>query len=263
VADVDQQPTPEAGGHAVQVASGSSGVSGSTLGHLVAIGRYPVKSLVGEGHLESAVIDNRGIAGDRLWAVRDVDGKFGSGKSTRRFRRMPGLLALAARYANEQLPMVRFPDGCWLSGHDPGIHQALSAHVGRQVTLAPEAAVSHFDEGSLHLVTTSSLTRLSELHGSQVDLRRVRANLVLDDAQGPAFDEHDWIGQELRIGPEVRLRVRKPMIRCVMLDLPQFGLAADEQLFKTVTRVNDAEFGLVLDVLRPGTVRRGDPVTVG
>ncbi|WP_204037573.1 MOSC N-terminal beta barrel domain-containing protein, partial [Actinoplanes utahensis] len=52
------------------------------------IRRYPVKSMLGE-QIPAAVLGARGLTGDRLWAVRDADGKFGSGKNTRRFRRIP------------------------------------------------------------------------------------------------------------------------------------------------------------------------------
>ncbi|WP_203779916.1 MOSC N-terminal beta barrel domain-containing protein, partial [Actinoplanes philippinensis] len=64
---------------------------------LVEIRRYPVKSLLGEV-VEVAAVDARGLVGDRLWAIRDADGKFGSGKNTRRFRRMPGLFDLRAYF---------------------------------------------------------------------------------------------------------------------------------------------------------------------
>ena len=60
-------------------------------GRLAGIRRYPVKSLTGE-ELEHALIEHRGLAGDRLWSVRDPDGKLGSGKSSRRFRKMDGLM---------------------------------------------------------------------------------------------------------------------------------------------------------------------------
>ena len=33
-----------------------------------------------------------------MYAVRDPEGKLGSGKNSRRFRRMPGLHEFAARY---------------------------------------------------------------------------------------------------------------------------------------------------------------------
>jgi uncharacterized protein YcbX len=200
------------------------------------------------------------LVGDRRWAVRDLDGKLGSGKNTRRFRRMPGLLDLAARYERDSVPVVTFPDGREVLGDRPEIHEALSAHVGRPVTLAPEAEVSHFDEGPLHVLTTSSLERLSELHGSDIDTRRFRANLVFDTGRDARFDEADWIGLELSIGSEVTVRVREPMVRCVMVDLPQRHLPIDRHLLTTIGRVNDTTLGLVVDVLTPGTLRLGDEV---
>ncbi len=231
----------------------------AALGEVTAISRFPVKSLVGKD-LDSAVVDHRGLVGDRLWAVRDVDGKLGSGKSTRRFRRMPGLLELTASYGRDLTPVVRFPDGRSINAADPGIHDALSAHVGRTVTLAREAEVSHFDEGALHLVTTTSLARLSEAQGTTVDPRRLRANLVIDTGGDPGFDEDDWIGRTLAIGADIVVRVRKPMIRCIMVDLPQAGLAADGHLLDAIARVNDTKLGLVVDVAQPGTLRLGDTV---
>ncbi|MER5373021.1 MOSC N-terminal beta barrel domain-containing protein [Streptomyces sp. NPDC002553] len=58
--------------------------------------RHPIKSTGGE-RLESVGVDEPGLLGDRLYAVRDAEGRFGSGKNTRRFRRMPGLLRLGSR----------------------------------------------------------------------------------------------------------------------------------------------------------------------
>lgn len=85
------------------------------IGSVAVVTRYPVKSLVGED-LPSARVDARGVEGDRLWAVRDADGKLGSGKDTRRFRRMDGLLQLRAQYAPDLIPTVVWPDGTSLDG---------------------------------------------------------------------------------------------------------------------------------------------------
>jgi hypothetical protein len=57
------------------------------MGVVTALWRYPVKSMRGE-RLAEGEFGERGLDGDRLYAVRDPDGKFGSGKNT---RRMPGL----------------------------------------------------------------------------------------------------------------------------------------------------------------------------
>jgi hypothetical protein len=50
------------------------------------------------------------------------------------------------------------------------------------------------------------------------------------------------------------------MVRCVMVDLPQVGVALDGNLLTTLGRVNDTQLGLVVDVVTPGTVQVGDAV---
>jgi uncharacterized protein YcbX len=126
------------------------------------------------------------------------------------------------------------------------------------VALGREDAVDHFDEGPLHLLTSSSLARLAELHGSPVDPRHFRANLLVDTGTDPRFDENDWTGRTVRIGDRLLVRVREPMTRCVMVGLPQVDLAADDRMLTTIGRVNGTTLGLVVDVLRPGTVAVGD-----
>ena len=230
----------------------------STVAVVETVRRYPVKSLVGES-LDRARVESRGLRGDRLWSVRDLDGKFGSGKSTRRFRRMDGLLDLVAAY-DADVPVVRFPDGSAVRGDDDGIDAALSEHVAREVTLAREAEVSHFDDGPVHLVTTASIARLAELHGGPVDPGRFRANLLLHTDAAPSFVEETWIGRRLTLGAEVELRVVSPMPRCVMVTLPQVGVGPDRHLLRTVTRHNDANLGVLAEVVRPGEVAVGDRV---
>lgn len=219
--------------------------------------RYPVKSLDGE-QLDRVEVDRRGVAGDRLWCVRDLDGKFGSSKSSRRFRRMPGLLELRASYDGD-IPVLTFPypaPHSVVRGDEDSVHDALSSHVGRSVRLAREEAVPHFDEGPVHLVTTASLH--SAAGGAPVDARRPRANLVIHTAAG--VTESTWVGRRLRVGPSVELAVTAPMPRCVMLGMAQAGLEADRDLLTDVTRRNNGELGVVAEVLRPGLVAVGDEV---
>ena len=224
--------------------------------HVASLHRYPVKSLVGE-RLEVAGVVERGLRGDRLWAVRDEDGKLGSGKSTRRFRKMEGLLDLAASYDGD-VPLISFPDGRGLRGDDPTIDDALSAHVGRPVTLAREAAVSHFDDGPVHLVTTGSLRAVGQHLGEPVDARRFRPNLVVDTEDSEGLVEDTWVGHRLQVG-EVLLEVVAQMPRCGMVNLPQVGLGATRVL-DVVGDLNDANLGVLATVVTPGRVRVGDPV---
>lgn len=218
--------------------------------------RHPVKSLRGE-RLGSCRVDARGLRFDRWWALRDPDGKLGSGKSTRRFRAMPGLLEMSARLVGDRA-VIRWPDGTVATTDDPGVDELLSAEVGRPVVLASEAMVSHLDEAPVHLVTTASLAWLSDRHGGHVDRRRLRPNLLVSTAE-PLIEE-GWVGRTLRVGDEVVLRVTHRTQRCVMTTQQQADLPTDRGVLRTLADVADLCFGVHADVVRTGTVHAGDPV---
>ena len=240
---------------------------------VVEIRRYPVKSMLGEV-VSATDVGTRGIAGDRLWAVRDPDGKFGSGKNTRRFRRMPGLFSLRA-YTADPAPVVELPDGRRFAAADPDGHRAVSEILGRPVTLAPETSVPHHDEGPVSLVTAASLRRLSELAGGdpggsdpgggdpggdRIDALRFRANLLVD-MPGTGFAEDDWPGRRLRIGGQVVLRLVRPLTRCVMIDMAQDGVGDRNDLLKTLAAHHELTFGVYATVERPGRVAIDDACT--
>jgi uncharacterized protein YcbX len=219
--------------------------------------RDPVKSLLGEECRELA-IEPRGVAGDRLYALRDAEGKLGSGKNTRRMRQIDGLFSLRARSRADGKPEILFPDGRWLPGDDPGIHWALSSLLGVDVTLAREASVSHFDSSPVHLVITRALGWLrARLPSSKVDERRFRPNLVVETDE----DEQAWLGRVLRVG-DVRLRGDAPTERCRMTTLPQSDLPNDPKILRCVAQAAGLNFGVYAQVLTPGAVAIGDRVSL-
>lgn len=220
--------------------------------------RHPVKSLGGE-RLESCPVDARGLHRDRWWALRDPAGKLGSGKNTRRFRAMPGLLSLSARLNGERAE-IGWPDGTRTNSDDPGVDDLLSQYVERPVVLAAETTTSHLDEAPVHLVTTASLDWLGQLNGSAVDRRRVRPNLLVSTAAPRA--EETWVGRTLRVGDEVVLRVTHRTERCVMTTQRQAELPADRRVLRTIADQSDLCFGVHADVVRAGTVHTGDPVVL-
>ena len=220
------------------------------VGPIVALHRYPVKSLRGE-ELDTLRIEARGVVGDRLFALRNPAGKFGSGKSTRRFRRMEGLLELQATY-DGATPAITFPDGRVLTGDDPAIHDHLSAYVGQPVTLAREDEISHFDDSPLHLITTAGLRTLGL---TIADAQRFRPNVVID-VPGYGFVEDSWIGRDLELGG-VRLRITGGAVRCVMIGMAQEQLPEQPQLLRRVADLHDTCFGVYASVITPGTVQLG------
>ncbi len=107
------------------------------IGRITEIWRYPVKSMGGE-QLERCTLGERGIPGDRGWAVRDE--KAGE---VRGAKKLPALLLLGARYVAEptaeRIPPaeITFPDGTRARSDAPEAASRLSALLGRQVTLWP------------------------------------------------------------------------------------------------------------------------------
>lgn len=230
------------------------------MGVVSALWRYPVKSMAGE-RLVAAEVEERGFAGDRRYAVRDPDGKFGSGKNTRRFRRMPGLNTFAARY-DGAVPVVTLPGGRAVRGD--AVHEEIAAALGRPgVELVREAAIPHHDEAAVHLVTTSSLAWLAErAPGTAIDARRLRPNILLDTGPAPELAEEAWLGERIRIGA-VELEILRKAVRCVMVDLPWDELPAAPGLLKTITGANGMTLGVHARVVRGGTLHVGDVQSVG
>jgi uncharacterized protein len=241
------------------VATASESIS-ENRGRIVRLWRYPVKSMLGEecAHLD---VNERGVVGDRLFAVRDADGRFGSGKTTHRFRKIDGLFGFRAAYDHD-VPRITFPDGRMILGNDSSVHSALSEVLGQPVTLAREASISHLDAGPLHLLTTASLAWLRVLlPKARIDDRRFRPNILID-VPGESQIERLWVGKTIRIGDEVALRVKDFTERCVMVNFSQADLPDDPRVLRSILLNNGQHFGVYAEVVISGRIKRDDCVTV-
>ena len=228
----------------------------TTVGAVARLWRYPVKSLLGEP-CDKVEVDARGIEGDRVYAIRDAAGKIGSGKNTRRFRQIDGLLSMRATYRGMAVE-VQFPDGGALWANDPSMDATLSAVLGQPVALAPEGEIAHFDAAAVHVLSSASLAWLrAAIPDAEIDERRFRANIVLDVAGNGPVEQH-WVGKTLRLGDRVELRVTMPTERCAMVSLPQRGLSGDPRILRQIIESADLLLGVYAEVTIPGTVRRGD-----
>ncbi|MFB6436139.1 MOSC domain-containing protein [Streptomyces sp. NPDC056411] len=233
-----------------------------TVGTVERIWRYPIKSTGGE-RLVRAEVDARGLVGDRLFAVRDGEGKFGSGKNTRRFRRMPGLLQLRSRYPDgpEQQPELLDPHGAAVV--DATAY--LRRYLGRDdVELAREQAVSHFDQLPLSVLTTATLDwARTAVPGVPVDERRFRPNLLIRTPPGTRpFVEDDWFGCTARIGSALCVEFVRSSERCVMVNEAQQDLPRSPLVLRAVATAHDTRLDALATVVAPGPVRSGDAVAL-
>lgn len=133
-----------------------------SIGRVAALDRYPVKSLGGE-QVERVEIGTRGIQGDRLWAVRDLERDV-----TATARRIPALLKATARYVapiasdagpgNAPEVEITVPDGAVFSSSDGGLDAKLSELAGREMRLT---ALPPADDTSLHKLSRDERENMS------------------------------------------------------------------------------------------------------
>jgi MOSC domain-containing protein len=136
----------------------------------------------------------------------------------------------------------------------------LSARYGERLAIVAEGAVSHFDAGPVHVLTTSSLRWVEQEYGpTGGDARRYRPNIVLE-TDGVALVEEGWAAASLSIGSCV-LEVSRAVERCVMPTFRQDGLPRAQGLLRFLTERNDTMLGVYANVTSPGVVSVGDLVT--
>lgn len=108
-------------------------------GSVVALWRYPIKSMMGE-ELNATFVGRRGLLGDRARALVDTtDGKVASAKNPRKW---PALFNFRAAYTSppevgKPLPPARItlPDGEYLQSDQADVASRLSQVLGREVEL--------------------------------------------------------------------------------------------------------------------------------
>jgi uncharacterized protein YcbX len=229
-----------------------------SIGRVAALWRYPVKSMGGEA-LQSLAVDERGAIGDRYFALKDSDGRLGSGKTTRRFRQIEGLLGFSAATENGAV-VIRFPDGRRMRADDPAVASVLTGACGIDVKIESEDQdqIMHRDSAPLHLLSEASIGWLRErLPAVVIDARRFRPNILIA-TEAAGLVEQGWLGREIAIGDTLVVKAARPTVRCVMTTLPQAELGAAPTVLRTLADENAASLGIYAEVVRPGTMRIGD-----
>lgn len=221
--------------------------------HLTSIRRYPVKSMGGEA-LERVHVESRALVGDRRFAVTDAEGRFASGKNTRRFRRRDEVFSYAAT-TDDSGVTVTAADRAWPVG-SPALDDELSRALGDPVRVTEEDQVAHFDAGAISLVGTASLAWCRDRLGVDGDPRRLRVNLVVQTEE--PFVEETWTGV-IGVG-STRLRVVQRIERCRTVNLAQDGVPTTTPLLKALGADRELCLGIYLDVVAPGVIGVGDPV---
>lgn len=228
-----------------------------SVGRLVAVWRYPVKSMAGES-LESAEVHWYGITGDRRWAFIQP-GMARSNFPWLTIRERADMWHFRPRFEDETRPeasrtLVRTPSGEEYDVVDP----ALAAELGDGVRVIKQNR-GVFDAAPLSLITAQSISALEALVEPELVPQRFRPNLLVDAAG--AFAEEAWLGSTLRIG-SMRMRVDRRDERCTIITTDPETTQRDPRILKTLGRERKTCLGVYGSPVEPGRIAVGDEVFV-
>lgn len=249
----------------------------SLVGHLAALWRYPVKSMMGE-ELNASHVTERGLAGDRAYALVDkASGHLASAKNPLKWKALfdcrAAFVADPGSGTAIQPARITLPTGEIAISDDSQFNATLSTVFGREVSVGAAPAGpptleayspdieglsrrdevtaqsiasaappgTFFDYSAVHVLTTATLDALRRAYPEgRFEARRFRPNLVVASRSGEeGFVENSWAGQMLAVGDEVRLEILTPAPRCVMTTLAQGDLPADPGILRSIVQHNN------------------------
>ena len=241
----------------------------ATLGRVRDLWRYPVMGLQGE-RLQMAEIREAGIVGDHRYVFHDSEADRVIDPVTYAHRwgetlAFPSMLDLRARFAPEDSTRLDIitPNGSVLSSGDQDFQTQIGKTLGVPVELMefPQIAETRLRSGrALHLITTASLDGMKNLYPEgDFDPRRFRPNIVVSSQpERNGFAEESWVGEAIKIGPQVVLRVEKTNRRCKVTTMKQGELPLDGKILETISQKNGNVLGVMCSVVKGGVVAVGD-----
>jgi uncharacterized protein YcbX len=236
------------------------------LGRVLELVRYPVKSMAGVA-TKSAFLGWHGLGGDRRFAFRRVGDKSGFPWLTA--TRLAELLLFQPcgldERTGEPLPThVRTPTGAQHELWSLDLQREVADRLRSEVELMQ---VRHgvFDDAPISLICSATIAGVSRASGVPIDSRRFRPNIVVESDDSEPFLEEQWMGGTLVFGEtEPRPAVQATMrdARCKMINLHPDTGEHDARMLKAVVQLNQNNAGVYGTVVRTGTIRIGDPVSL-
>lgn len=248
---------------------------------------HPVKGLTPQKCNRVFLLCDHGIPGDRAFAlmyesiitdVPDTAVPWMQKKSFAMQCDLPVLAALNCQYDSTTAIMtVKQGDSELVSAatNTPEGRDRLSSFFSKYISPHrpqkgalrwvgdPEGKTRYSDRQPVHisLVSQATLDALSSAAGKKIDARRFRSNVVLEGV--PAWEEFNWVGQELQIG-QASIRISAPITRCLNIDVNPDTGEQDIKLFSLLKQhFHHQETGVVAQVISSGNVAIKERVTGG
>jgi uncharacterized protein YcbX len=249
---------------------------------------YPIKG-VRAINLDEAIVEARGLQGDRRWMIVDGDGLFRSQRTlpsmaciraelwpngiTLAAPNMPSLAVeiapdsprISATVWRSEVPSIDAGDGAaeWLTELLGETSRLVHMPVDSERLCEGEDLVSFADGYPILLALTDSLDDLNERMSEPVPMTRFRPNIVVTG--GDPWTEDQW--EILTIG-EVTLENMRPCGRCSVTTVDQdSGQSTGVEPLRTLSTFRKVEskvnFGVNLIPRQLGRIQVGDLVTIG
>ncbi|MEM7046579.1 MAG: MOSC domain-containing protein [Pseudomonadota bacterium] len=235
---------------------------------------HPVKSLRAQTTKALSLIPQRGVLGDRRFAlarpktVYDPNHPTWIGKHLLEAQvATPELAQFRADYADETLTVYDDTNRLRAQAHRTqgwgvidGFFSDVLERPVRLIEAPPGGHLSDRQEPFISLITTASLRALEKELGAPVDPRRFRANLLIKT--DTPFIERDWVGKTLTVGSAEMTVIMRIDRCCATHTHPERGVY-DMDILKVLRGTfQRRDFGLYARVLEPRTIKKDDRVSL-
>ncbi len=248
--------------------------------HIAQISRYPIKGLSGE-NLESAeVVAGAGLPLDRrygiLHASSQVDPENPQWLSKKHFlnlARDEKLGELSAVYSEEARKVALLRKGKQVVAGDLSIPEGRMVIEGLLRSFMPAGARGHArivdaregcftdqERPFLSLINLATLKDIERVARIPLDPRRFRGNVYFEGV--PAWCEHDWVGQKLRLGSAV-VQIVMRIDRCNAVNIdPDTGQIAGNIPLALRRGFRHCDCGVFAEVIQGGRFALEDSIEV-
>ena len=231
-----------------------------TVGRVIGLWRYPVKSM-GAEPLNEVEVSWHGLIGDRRWAfIRPAVEQSGFPWLT--IRNRENMSHYRPSFADPSNPdtsrtIVRTPSGLEYEVTDPALSDEL--YPGGTRVIRQSRGI--FDTFPLSLITTQTIFGLGKMVGETLDVQRFRPNFLIEPTSDQPFIEDDWVGCILHIG-DLLMRVDKRDGRCSVITIDPETAERNPAVLRSVVEEREGCLGVYGTVVVPGRVAIDDVVQI-
>jgi uncharacterized protein YcbX len=120
-----------------------------------------------------------------------------------------------------------------------------------------------FDEASISVITTATVSEIGRLAAQRPDVRRFRPNILIASVPSVPFEEDEWVGGVLSFGetheaPAIGIVNRDE--RCSMVNFDPDSARQAAEVLKAIVRVRANKVGVYGTVIRRGCLAVGQPI---